>query len=267
MFDNGVEHPSVKINTPFLTTKTAGDAETYDDQKIFRKMVDEFYDADGKKSLIVRSRYGSGKTTFTQRLIDEKKAKRVLFITYRQTLARDNAKKIKKLGFKNYLDSYDDPRVWDAPRLIVQVDSLLKLTDLHSSRLHGESMPKYGLIVLDESESLLQHFDEETMNKKEIPTWELFNDILATSRKIVLMDGDMSERSLSFIGYYGQFIHINNLNNETNKTLNIACDKAIWEAGLDADIEKFYKEYKNFRTRIVSQTSDEVTRLEEDLKE
>ena len=42
-----------------------------------------------KKSLALKSRYGSGKTTFMQRLIKEHNAERVLFTTYRQTLARE----------------------------------------------------------------------------------------------------------------------------------------------------------------------------------
>ena len=32
-----------------------------------------------------------------------------------------------KLDFKSYLGSYDDPRVWAAPRLILKLDSLLNL--------------------------------------------------------------------------------------------------------------------------------------------
>ena len=65
-----------------------------------------------KKGLVLRSRYGSGKTTFMQRLIKERDPKRVLFITYRQTLARDIMRNFGKLGFKNYLDSNKDPGVW-----------------------------------------------------------------------------------------------------------------------------------------------------------
>ena len=80
-----------------------------------------------EKSLVLRSRYGSGKTTFMQRLIKEEGYKRVLFVTYRQTLARDIMRNFKKLGFQNYLDSHENPRVWESPRLIVQIDSLLNL--------------------------------------------------------------------------------------------------------------------------------------------
>ena len=32
-----------------------------------------------------------------------------------------------KLGFKNYLDAPDHPEVWNSPKLIIQVDSLLNL--------------------------------------------------------------------------------------------------------------------------------------------
>ena len=37
------------------------------------------------------------------------------FVTYRQTQPRDIMRNFGKLGFKNYLDSYDDPSVWNAP--------------------------------------------------------------------------------------------------------------------------------------------------------
>ena len=80
-----------------------------------------------KKSLLLKSRYGSGKATFTQRLIQEHNLERVLFITYRQTLARAVMNNFNRLGFENYLDSYDDPTVWESKRLIVQRDSLMKL--------------------------------------------------------------------------------------------------------------------------------------------
>ena len=58
-------------------------------------------DDPSKKALIVRSRYGSGKTTYLKRLIQARNPERVLFITYRQTLARDLMKNFGKLGFKN----------------------------------------------------------------------------------------------------------------------------------------------------------------------
>ena len=96
----------------------------------------------------------------------------------------------------NYLDSYDDPTVWETPRLIVQIDSLLNLV-----RRNGDVLAKgtfelpYDMIVLDESESLLCHFDEKTMEKKEIDIWN-FDELLKQCNNIVMMDGDVSNRTL-----------------------------------------------------------------------
>ena len=157
VFDDA-EYPCIEINTPFLTTKTLDAKETYSDQVKFRKQVDSFMIDAGIKSLVLKSRYGSGKTTFMQRLIKEQNPKRVLFVTYRQTLARDIMRNFGKLGFKNYLDASDDPTVWESPRLIIQVDSLMKLLERNASVMNGDACNlKYDMIVLDESESLLCH--------------------------------------------------------------------------------------------------------------
>ncbi|MFM7979356.1 MAG: hypothetical protein ACKPKO_08585 [Candidatus Fonsibacter sp.] len=81
-------------------------------------------------------------------------------------------KNFGKLDFKNYLDSYDDPNVWDAPRLIVQVDSWLNVVFKSDAGLNGGPFElSYGLIVLGERESLISHFDEGTMNNKDVDTW------------------------------------------------------------------------------------------------
>ena len=72
-----------------------------------------------------------------------------------------------RLRFKNYLDSYEDPSIWSASRLIVQVDSLLNLVYRNDDVVSGEAFGlSYDMIVLDESESLLCHFDEKTMENK-----------------------------------------------------------------------------------------------------
>jgi len=203
-FDDSRAYPVMEINTPFLTPKSPTDAPNAD-QARFQELTDEVMDSPGKKALIVRSRYGSGKTTFLQRLVKARNPKRVLFITYRQTLARDIMRHFGKLGFKNYLDSYDDPSVWNAPRLIVQVDSLLNVLQKNDKFISSGSFSlKHDMIILDESESLLAHFDEKTMERKEINIWNFFDELLKHSSKMLLMDGDISERSLSFASSYGE---------------------------------------------------------------
>ena len=61
-----------------------------------------------------------------------------------------------KLGLNSYLDSYHDPSVWNAPRLIVQLDSLVHIFTRSDDVLNGEGFQlRYDMIILDESESLL----------------------------------------------------------------------------------------------------------------
>ena len=56
-----------------------------------------------------------------------------------------------KLGFKNYLDQYEDPSVWNAPRLIVQIDSLMQVLNKNDKYLvEGKFQLKYDMIILDD---------------------------------------------------------------------------------------------------------------------
>ena len=131
-------------------------------------------DSPSKKALVVRSRYGSGETTYSQRLIKARNPERVLFITYRQTLARDIMKNLSKLGFKNYLDAFEDPSVWNSKRLVVQLDILTQVLHKNDKFLmEGKFQLKYDMIILDESESLLAHLDEKTVEILIISTFSL----------------------------------------------------------------------------------------------
>ncbi|MFM7980295.1 MAG: hypothetical protein ACKPKO_13365, partial [Candidatus Fonsibacter sp.] len=63
------------------------------------------------------------------------------------------------------MDSYDDPSVWNAPRLIVQLDSLMHIFERSDDVLSGEGCQlRYDMSILDESERLVSHFDEQTMS-------------------------------------------------------------------------------------------------------
>ena len=66
------------------------------------------------------------------------------------------------MDFKTYVESSDyDPIIWEAPMLIIQLDSLLNLVCKNSYVMEGEGFEfSYDLIVLDESESLMSYVDE-----------------------------------------------------------------------------------------------------------
>ena len=106
-------------------------------QIVFKQTVRKFMNAD-TKTFVLKSRYGSGNATVMQRLIKEHNPERVLFITYRQTLALDIMRNFGKLQFKNYLDACNDPSIWDAPRLIIQIDSLMNILLNDGSFMNGD---------------------------------------------------------------------------------------------------------------------------------
>jgi hypothetical protein len=254
------------IDTPFLLAREQ--EEPNDGQRLFKELTERFMGQQEQKALIVRSRYGSGKTYFLQQLMKRQDMKRVLFITYRQTLARDIMRNFSRLGFKNYLDAPDHPEVWNAPKLIVQLDSLLNVFYKNDRFVcEGRFEKSYDMIILDESESLLNHFDERTMSNKEIQTWNFFDELLKHSRKVVLMDGDVSRRSLSFAKTYGELTYIKNTNADGQKTLNLMLDEGMWRTQLHGDLERYFGEDPGFRVCVVSQSSSMAVGLEQEIKE
>ena len=263
--DDDQDFKPIEIDTPYLVAKDAN-ADMNEAQKAFQDATDDFMRSG--KTLVVRSRYGSGKTTFLQKLIKENNMERVLFITYRQTLARDIMRNFKQLGFKNYLNAHEDPDIWNAKKLIVQLDSLMNVL-LKSNAVANEERfdLQYDLIVLDESESLLAHFDEGTMEHKEINIFDFFDKLLEHCKKVAMLDGDVSKRTLEFAKHYGSITYIKNKNKGKPKTFNLIVDEKDWYRQLESDLEQFYNEDKGFKVCIASQSSSRAVALEKELKD
>ena len=100
-----------------------------------------------------------------------------MFITYRQTLAPDIVRNFGKLQFKYYLDACNDTSTWDVPRLRIHIDSLMNIRLNDGSFMHGNEFKlRYDMIVLDESDSLMNHFDEGTVTHTEIEIWYFFTN-------------------------------------------------------------------------------------------
>ena len=125
--------------------------------------------------------------------------------------------------------------------------------------------PKYDLIVLDESESLLNNFDEGTMEGKDIHIFDFFDQLLEHSKKIAMLGGDISKRSLSFAKHYGQITYVKNKNNGKKITCNVVLDEKQWQNQLATDLDKFYQEDPNFTVCIASQSSSRAVALEKEL--
>ena len=165
------------------------------------------------------------------------------------------------------MDSYDDPSVWNSKRLIVQIDSLLQVLNKNDGFITDGRFKPYDMIILDESESLLDHIDGKTMEKKELDIFNFFDAILRQCKKVLFMDGDVSERSLSFAKNYGDLTYIKNKNIQGNRVINLFLNEEQFEDQLREDLNKFYKEDPKFRVCIVSQSSSKVNVLYDQIKE
>lgn len=146
------------------------------------------------KALCIKSAYGTGKTFTFKKLIDINNFERVLFITYRQSLAHSLSLELKdKYKFDNYLDG----DIKHSKRIIIQLDSIKRLLENVNLMTQKDGIPKYELIVLDESEGLLNHLSFEKIDQFLIHS--ILTRLLAKANKVLVLDGDMNSRTYDFI--------------------------------------------------------------------
>ena len=72
---------------------------------------------------------------------------------------------------------------------------------------------------------------------------------------MVLMDGDISQRSQRFALSFGKMLFVRKNNNETNKEMQVINNRAKWEDEMYTDTELFKNIDPNFKICIISQSS------------
>ena len=140
-------------------------------------------------------------------------------------------------------------------------------------------IPSYNLIVIDEIESVLNHFNSSTFKGAARDVFDFLTLIISNSDKLITLDGDMGMRSNNFINSFGNSIYINNdikinkreLNiiesrNVFNKSIydNLDNDKKICIVSMSAEETELYKNeidkhynYKKVVKAYNSKTGDE----------
>ena len=93
------------------------------------------------------------------------------------------------------------------------------------------------------------------MEGKEIPIWNFFDALLKHSKKVVFLDGDMSEKSLKLGASYEDLTYIKNINTGPPKTLNIIQTEKQWETQFYNDLDRFYADDPGFAVAVASQSS------------
>jgi hypothetical protein len=185
---------SNKVNLPKLT-KLKGDLN---DTEI-EIAVKEFLHDDHQKILCLIAGYNNGKTTLNKDTIIKYSdiIKRCIFTTHRRTLATDVERNFKDAGFISYLDKEHFTK--SEKKIIINMDSL-KCLQLHTSFFNSTLIiQKYDLLILDEIESLLNHFESSLMDDKRNDVYNIFCKLIIDTKKIIACDGDFSNRAYQFL--------------------------------------------------------------------
>jgi hypothetical protein len=222
------------------------------------------------KTLAVRSPYNTGKTTMIKSLMNEFKFKKVLFVTHRQSLTNELHGSFKTYKFKNYMN-----KMYDADRFICQIESLHKIHTNNDSIYTNYAFDiladdvdadadddplSYDLVILDEIESILNHFDSTTIVDKD-KTFLTLQSIVHNSTKVLALDGDFGNRSYEYIKEFGENLILEN---------TIKKDKShyVFTNSLDnfeADMFKAIKEGKN--VVIISMSSNIAIKYDKQLRD
>jgi len=151
------------------------------------------------KVMMIKSAYGTGKTTAFKNIINDYAPKKILFITYRQSLAWSLLDELKKdYGFESYQNRAEFD-IQKQERLIIQLDSIHLLRGVTNIFTNKSSYPEYDLVVLDEMEGLLNHLSYNKISQISIE--HILQQILLKSKKILCLDGDLSDRSVDYIDH------------------------------------------------------------------
>jgi hypothetical protein len=158
--------------------------------ELVKSMIDQWMN--NEKILAIKSAYNTGKTQTLHFILKTYSPKKVLFITYRQTLSYNFYGNFKEFNVGNYLAGD-----YKHDKLICQVESLHKLTHLNYFTGCYE-VPEYDLIVFDESESILAHTDSPTIKHK-LSAFTVMVGLLKKAKHIIALDGDFANRSYDFL--------------------------------------------------------------------
>jgi len=281
---------SIKFNHPYLldleqdknikqnNTLLSKYNNTGKNNKTINKFMDEHLDNwinKDIKTLAIKSSYGTGKTSLIKRILKKYKFNTILFISYRQSLTNELEHVFKEFKVKSYLNNS-----YSADKFICQIDSIDNLIKYNLSESDDKYI-EYDLIILDEIESLLNHFRSTTIKNKE-NTFDIMKNILYNSNKILALDGDFNNRAYDYITYFGKSIILENEHKKNLKHFVFTNNKNKFDEDIDENLKNlknivivcmssklastYYNKYKDkYKTILHSSKSDDI--LKEQLKD
>ena len=223
-------YDSIKFTSEYLLKQNKKINEQLDN--IVCQKINEWITSNDIKTLAIHSPMNTGKTRLNEQICNEFGFKRILMVSYRQSLTNDLYGSFSKLGFKSYIDGF-----YNANRIICQIESLHKLNQTIFDGYYLDDIAEYDLIIIDEIESILNHFRSTTIKDKE-DTFNLFRDIIYNSKKLLVLDGDFNNRSFDFISFFGKSIILENQIQKNKKHFIYTNNRHKFDVQIDNDLKE-----------------------------
>jgi phage/plasmid primase-like uncharacterized protein len=152
------------------------------------KLVDDI----GGKNAVIKSGYGTGKTSvFAKKMVEKAKTqgRTILFLTHRKILSRDIS---AKLGLDLYMDYSKKPGVYEGKGLVLCVNSINN--NVFSSIVSGSENP---LIVIDEVDQFYDHLWQGPVTER-VNVVETLRGLMSKGQ-VLAMSNDISNDLVLFL--------------------------------------------------------------------
>lgn len=248
------EEDIITISNRHLIAET--NSKLTDMKDILTLNIHKFFNSN-TKSFSIKSPYDTGKTCLLKKIFTKYQPKKILWLSYRKTLTNDILGSFADdYNFKDY-----QKKEYDADRLIIQLESTMKLKPHIMFLDDEEKIPSYDLIIIDEIESILSHFDSPTFKNQSRETFNWICEIIKVSNKIIALDGDIGNRTYNFLNYFGTSTNIVNDIKINKRSFSILSDKEPFYKKLIDDIQS------NKKIVICSMSSKKCSDIYDMIKE
>ena len=189
-------------------------------------------------AIIIQAQKGVGKTENLVKMIDEKYAgATIIALSHRETFSAELCRQFA--GFTNYKDIKGPINPLVHPRIVVQIESLSRLT-FDELRHHNLSV---DLLIMDESESIIEQLSSG-LDKKFAKSWDNFNWLTQYSEHVIAMDANVTNRTFSLLqdrpanrcGVVEQVFMQNNFKKAADTEYKLTTDDKEWRAALFEDL-------------------------------
>lgn len=212
-------------------------------------IINNFNTSTDKSILAVKAKWGSGKTHFISRNIinytSQHTESRIIFLTENNSLNKQIVSQFRtgninftshintskhELDNSNFNDEYEETEIIN---IVCSTESIQKI-----------NFRTTDILILDEFETILNHYESETFNNKQFSKFILFKNALEIVNKIVILDADLSNERLELISKITKLniepIHILT-DNFKDYEFNYFFDKSHLNTSLNNDLKKDLK--------------------------